>query len=109
MLNPGDPAQSTVSLPWWRGRVQSGAVLSRLGSGGPVWGVSDDTLLTVLLSPAGLHCLARLPHQEAAGRQGSKLLFTPALSVLGKHGLECFAQDNSLWILWVGPGSQEAP
>ena len=23
--------------------------------------------------------------------------------------LEWFAQDDSLWILWVGPGSQEAP
>lgn len=91
MLNPGDPAQSTVSLPWWRGRVQSGAVLSRLGSGGPVWGVSDDPFLTALLSPTGLHCSARLPRQEAAGRQGCKLLFTPALSVLGKHeaGMLC--------------------
>lgn len=55
---------------WWRGCVQSGAVPSRLGPGGPVWGVSDDTFFTARLSPAGLPLLDQTPPPGSSGQAG---------------------------------------
>ena len=77
MLNPGDPAQSTISLPG------GGAVCSQ-GQCRPGWALvvqSGGCQMTPsslrVSAPLACHCLTRLPHQEAAGRQGSKLLLTP--------------------------------
>lgn len=77
MLNPGDPARSTLSLPG------GGAVCSQ-GQCRPGWALvvqSGGCQMTPsslrVSAPLACRCLTRLPHQEAVGRQGSKLLLTP--------------------------------
>ena len=50
-------SQGLGGLAWSKG----GLVSARLGPGGPVWRVSDDTFLTARLSSAGVPLLGQTP------------------------------------------------
>lgn len=75
MLNPGDPAQA-LSLPGGglcavRGSAIDWALVVQSG------GCQMTPSSLRVSAPLACRCLNRLPHQEAVGRQGSKLLLTP--------------------------------